>query len=103
MTLVQLAYNLKSDFRGHSIARHKSGAKRGAMEVITQDQTVVWRILCFPVPSRNPHIFEVHALEYKMRTKGRHLKSICHIFCSLYVSAATEVHLKDGRTALKAM
>lgn len=103
MALVQLAYNLQSDFRGHSISGHKSGTKRGVMGVVTQDRTVIWRTSCLPVPSGNPRIFEVHALQYKMWTEGCHLKRICPIFFSLGVYAATEVHLKEAGTSLKVM
>jgi hypothetical protein len=68
MAPAQLEYKPKSDFRGRSISRHKSGKKRDMMGAVTQDQTVVWPTLCFPVPPGNPHIFEVHAHEYKIWT-----------------------------------
>jgi hypothetical protein len=105
MALVQLSYNLQSDFRGHSISRHKSGTKRGMMGVVTQDRTVIWPTSFLPVPSGNPRIFEVHALEYKMWTEECHLKRICPIFFSLGVYAATEEHLKERGTwtSLKVM
>lgn len=99
MALAQLSCNLQSDFRGHSISRHKSGTKRGVMGVVTQDRTVIWRTSFLPVPSGNPRIFEVHALEYKMWTVGCHLKRICPIFFGLRVYAATEEHLKERGTS----
>jgi hypothetical protein len=69
------------------------------MGVVTQDRTVICRTSCFPVPSGNPRIFEVHALEYKMWTEGCHLKRICPILFSLGVYVATEEHLKERGTS----